>query len=302
MQSIQALPVRALLSIMHRETGIALFSRLEWQLLYICLLRSGRSSSDQGAAGAQEHERHRDHERAGGDEMIAFASLFLGLVLGSRPVEIVVGQDMATSASHSVSTLEIRLDNKLVAELERPPWIAACDFGTELTPHHLEAIAFDSEGREVSRIEQWLNLPQASAVVSAILEPAGPGDGGGRIARLSWESSVGAKPKSVTAFLDGLSLPVEDAHRILLPAADSSQLHLLSVEMEFEDRVTTRIDLTFGGSYAENLSTEMTAVPIVATRRLASPRPSSKYPAGSRRMMKSCGSWRSRRKRWKSCS
>jgi hypothetical protein len=60
-------------------------------------------------------------------------------------------------------------------------------------------------------------------------------------------------------------LTVEDPRRLVLPPVDESQLHLLQVEMKFEGRVTPRVDLTFGGAYIDEVSTEMTALPLVAT-------------------------------------
>lgn len=185
--------------------------------------------------------------------MIAFASLFLGLVLGERPVELVVGD--------GVAAVELRLDGAKVGELREAPWGLDCDFGSDLAPRHLEAVALDSAGRELGRVAQWLNLPQPRAVLTAVLEPAEPGKN--RVARLSWESAAGAEPKSVDASLDGQPLVVSDPRRIELPVqAGGDTLHLLQVEMRFEGWVTSRVDLTFGGSYADQVNTEMTALAI----------------------------------------
>ena len=188
-------------------------------------------------------------------DVIAFASLFLGLVLGPRPVEMVVGEPVAA--------VELRLDGRLIGTVDEPPWRLVCDFGTELAPRHLEAVAHDAGGREVGRAEQWINLPQPRAVLNVVLEPRAAGEP--RVARLSWESIAGAEPESVSASLDGVALSVGDPRRIALPAVDESQLHLLQIEMEFEGRVTSRVDVTFGGSYIEEISTELTALPLWAT-------------------------------------
>ncbi len=189
--------------------------------------------------------------------MIAFASLFLGLFLGVKPVEVVVGQDVAA--------VELRLDGQRLGTIRGEPWIRECDFGSELAPRHLEAVALDAAGRELGRVSQWLNLPQEPAVASVVLEPGAAG--APRIARISWESQAGAEPKSVAASLDGTPLSVTDPRRIELPPVDESQLHLLHVELEFEDHVTSRVDLTFGGVYAEEVSTEITALAIRATKK-----------------------------------
>ncbi len=193
--------------------------------------------------------------------MIAFATLFLGLMLGVRPVEVVVGQ--------GVAAVELRLDGRRLGTIRGAPWVMECDFGPELAPQHLEAVALDAAGREVGRVSQWLNLPQERAVTSLALEPRQPGEP--RVARLSWESIAGAEPESVTASLDGQPLAVDDPKRIVLPEVDESQLHLLQVELQFEDWVSSGVDLTFGGAYADSVSTELTALPIAALGKTARP-------------------------------
>ncbi len=188
--------------------------------------------------------------------MIAFATLFLGLFLGVKPIEVVAGD--------GVAAVELRLDGARLAVLEGPPWVLEHDFGTELAPRHLEAVAYDAAKRELARVSQWLNLPQDPAVATVVLEPGGPGRG--RHARISWESAAGAEPKSVRASLDGAPLAVGDPRRLELPPVDESELHLLHVELEFDDHVTSRVDLTFGGAYADEVSTEITALAIRAVK------------------------------------
>jgi hypothetical protein len=187
--------------------------------------------------------------------MIAFATLFLGLFLGQRPVEVVVGE--------GVAAVELRLDGDSLGTMTGAPWTMPCDFGSELAPRHLEAVARDGAGRELSRISQWLNLPQPAVVISAVLEPRQAGQP--RVVRLSWESSAGAEPEAVTVTLDDAAVAVGDPRRFELPPVDESELHLLHVEMRFEDWQKSRADLTFGGSYADEVSTENTAIALLAT-------------------------------------
>lgn len=187
--------------------------------------------------------------------MIAFASLFLGLVLGTQPVDLVVGD--------GVAAVELRLDGAVVQRLDGPPWSAPLDLGQELAPHVLEAVALDTEGRTLATARQWINLPTERAAISVVIEP--PGDDGSRVARLAWESAAGAEPESVRVLLDGTPLNVDDPRRVILPPVDEQTLHLLQVEMQFEGRVAPRADVTFGGIYAEEVSTEMTALPLWAT-------------------------------------
>ena len=72
----------------------------------------------------------------------------------------------------------------------------------------------------------------------------------------------------MSASLDGQPLAVSDPHRIELPPVDESQLHLLHVELAFEDHVTSRVDLTFGGAYADEVSTEITALAFRSTGKI----------------------------------
>lgn len=193
--------------------------------------------------------------------MIAFASLFLGLVLGAQTVEVVVGDP--------VSRVELRLDGERLTELREPPWRTTVDFGAELAPQRLEAVAFDADGKELGRADQWLNLPTPRAVANVVLEPRRPGEP--RVARLTWESAAGAEPESVAVTLDGEPVRVDDPHRIVLPLVDEGRFHLLHLELVFEHRVTSRVDVTFGGAYVDEVSTEITALPLVADK--ASTRP-----------------------------
>ncbi len=78
--------------------------------------------------------------------MIAFASLFLGLTLGLQPVEMV--------ASGEVATVEIRLGGRPRGVIEGPPWTMDVDFGSELVPQLLEAVALDREGQVIGRARQ----------------------------------------------------------------------------------------------------------------------------------------------------
>ncbi len=116
--------------------------------------------------------------------MIAFASLFLGLIVGPEPIEILVGDEVAA--------VELRLDGRTVGELRGAPWRLVCDFGPQLRPHELLAVAYDLNRREIARARQWINLPRRPAEASVMLD--GGADGRGLIARLSWESVVATEP------------------------------------------------------------------------------------------------------------
>ena len=89
--------------------------------------------------------------------MITFASLFLGLVLGNHPVNLLV--------DGPVAAVELHLDGREIARLEHEPWRVLADFGQELAPHKLEAIAFVAEGHELHRTHQWINMARPPAEV-----------------------------------------------------------------------------------------------------------------------------------------
>ncbi len=188
--------------------------------------------------------------------MIAFASLFLGLVVGLEPVELLVGD--------AVAAVEIRLDGRIAGELRHEPWSLVCDFGPRLRPHELVAIAYDRDGREIDRARQWVNLPRRPAEASVMLD--GGNGGRGVTARLSWESVVSTEPSEVIVTFDGRPLAVDDPRRIALPAHDPEKLHFLRAELDFSRNVTTVLEIVFGGSYADRLSVELTAVPLILAK------------------------------------
>ncbi len=184
--------------------------------------------------------------------MIAFVSLFLGLIVGLEPVELLVDE--------SVASVEIRLNGETIAELQGSPWSRTLDFGPELRPHELQAIAYDRDHQVVAQARQWVNLPRPPAEATVMLE--GGDEGRDVIARLSWESVVASVPNSIDITFDGRPLTVEDPNRIRLPKHDPEQLHFLRAELDFSRNVSTVIEMVFGGSYADRLSVQLTAVPV----------------------------------------
>lgn len=186
--------------------------------------------------------------------MIAFATLFLGLVVGVHAVEVVVGDEVAE--------VELLLDGNRVATISGEPWTFVCNFGVELVPQRLEAVAYDEAGRELGRALQLVNLPRAPAQVSAaVLDEA---ETGASFARLSWESKVGAAPLAVSAWFDGAPLAVSDPRRIRLPPREDGRFHLFNAELEFEENVVSQVMVTFGGLFGEQVYSELTAIPVLA--------------------------------------
>jgi len=89
--------------------------------------------------------------------MVTILSAFLGFVIGVQPVELSVDGDVAA--------VELMLDGRGVATLRGEPWVVAVDFGDELAPHELIAIARDDDGNEMWRATRRINVPQARSQV-----------------------------------------------------------------------------------------------------------------------------------------
>ncbi len=184
--------------------------------------------------------------------MITFISLFLGLVIGPHTIVLMV--------SEPVIRVEIVVDGSKVAELAGKPWSLEFDFGDSLVPHELMAVGFDAEDHEVSRVRQWLNLPRQAA--ETVIAVEGDPEGEHRTARLTWESIAGKQPKNILVTFDQEPLHVTDPSSISLPPHDPGQIHFLRAELEFEGDVTSNAEFVFGGDQLEEISSELTAVPL----------------------------------------
>jgi hypothetical protein len=191
--------------------------------------------------------------------MIAFASLFLGLIVGTRPVTVVVGAPVAS--------VVFQLDGKEVGNLSKAPWTLGVDFGSEFSPHELVARAFDDQGGEIGMTRQWVNLPRPPAEVEVVVER----DAQGRAvaAHLTWQSVLGAKPTKVAVTFDGKPLVLDASQRVALPAYDPAALHVLTAALEYPNDVRTRSDRVIGGGSASETKTELTAVPVVTKKAKA---------------------------------
>ncbi len=194
--------------------------------------------------------------------MIAFATLLLGLVVGREPVELLV-------ADPAVASVEILLDGRAVGALRGEPWSLNVDFGPELEPHELVAVAYDAAGLELGRARQWVNVPRRLAEAAVVLE--GGERGHGVSARLTWASVVAAEPESIEVWFDGKTIAVDDPHHISLPHHDPRKLHFLRAELDFVDNVSSVIEFAFGGTYGEQVAIDLTAVPIEIDRGVRLP-------------------------------
>jgi len=185
--------------------------------------------------------------------MISFTSLFLGLVLGAQTIQLAVAD--------GVDRVDLNLDGQVIGTLDSEPWSLAYDFGEELAPHELEAIAFNAKDEEVGRAQQWINLPRQSAEAELILEESKSTTG--RRAHLTWESLAGAHPTAIRISFDGQALDVQDPREFELPPHDLGQIHFLRAELEFAESVTSAVEIIFGGTHADRVSAELTAVPVI---------------------------------------
>lgn len=185
--------------------------------------------------------------------MIEFLTLFLGLVSGPQTVEVQV--------EGPVAAVELRLDAESVGVRHEPPWQFPVDFGLELLPRELQAVAYAADGSEIARTHQLLNLPRPPAEVHLVLER----DGGGGVtgARISWESSVRPNPVRVQVLLDGEALAVSDPAHVDLRGIAGSGFHLLQVEAEFSHDVAAQAQVAFGGEYLDSIQSALTALPVI---------------------------------------
>ncbi len=186
--------------------------------------------------------------------MVEFITLFLGaLITGPNQVELQVHEDVAA--------LELRLDARAVATLRKAPWALEVDFGDQLLPHLLEAVAYAGDGREVGRASQWVNLAPKQTDLTVNLDRNRTTH---RLeARLSWQSlSQDNEPIGAVAVFDGEPLEVLDPKIIPLPPHDPDTLHHLRVALEFSGLVRAATEITFGGHFGESVSSALTAFPV----------------------------------------
>ncbi len=187
--------------------------------------------------------------------MLTFLSAFLGLVIGVQPVELTV--------SGEIAAVELRLDGETVGRMEGEPWKLPCDFGSELAPHELTAIGYDSEGREITRATRWLNLPQPRSRAEVIL--LGEATDGTRRARLVAHSADGVRPDAWQVRFDGEPLLIEDPNSFELPPHDPKEIHFLQAELRF-GRSMAHTERIVGGQAGDAIDTELTAYVVALDR------------------------------------
>lgn len=184
--------------------------------------------------------------------MIGFLTFFVGLIFGVQNIELTV--------SGPVARVDLLLDGSLVASASHPPWRFEVDFGPELHPTKIEAVAFSSEGSRISGDVRWVNLPEAKVDAAIVPEV----DSAGRIiaATLTWRSPEFDRPRELRVRLDGVPIPVRPPHRIDLSHVAQGELHMLDAEFEFSPDLCLKRQLPFGKGFVGDASSGLTATPI----------------------------------------
>jgi hypothetical protein len=186
---------------------------------------------------------------------IVFLTLFFGLISGPYPIEL--GVDGPAAA------VEVQVDGQSAGLIQGPPWKATVDFGPALQPHHLVARALDVQGHELGRAEEWANLPHPLTKVNIVLER--DGDNPPKAASVVWKNLAGEEVRSVTLTFDGERVKLDRDRRGALPKHDLKSLHTLDAQVVFKSYRKVRRELTYGGEYGSEVSTELTGVPVRLT-------------------------------------
>ncbi|HET9211085.1 MAG TPA: hypothetical protein VFR03_11840 [Thermoanaerobaculia bacterium] len=186
---------------------------------------------------------------------VAFLSLFFGLITGLYPVEL--------SVDGPAAAVEIQIDGRTAGRVVAPPWKTMVDFGPELLPHQVAALALDAQGRELARDEEWVNLPHPLARLDVLLERQG--NGPAKAAKLVWKNLAGETVRSASLTFDGQPVKLDKDGRGVLPPHDLSTLHLLAARVDFIPYRSVRRELAYGGEYGSEVATELTGVPVRVT-------------------------------------
>lgn len=184
--------------------------------------------------------------------MIEFATLLIGLIVGERSVVLAV--------QPPISIVEVLLDGETVATMDRPPWKARIDLGSQLRPHRLVARGFDSDGALVDTTEQLLNYNRASFEATILLDP--DPDGRPSSGRIVWRGALDDPPLAIALDFDGHPLAIDSRGRFELPPYDTHQIHVLESRVVFDRYHSAGATLTFGGEYGDQLTSALTAFPL----------------------------------------
>ena len=184
--------------------------------------------------------------------MIQFVTLILSLHVGILPVEVAV--------SAPVARVEMHLNGDLVETRSEPPWTFEVDLGRELRPHRLEAVAFDTQGKELERASQWVNYARRHWEASLVLDS--PTEGQPRQGRIVWATADRRNPTDVHLTFDDQPLALSSRGQFQLPPYDPAQVHHLKAELFFPGDHSTEAEAVLGGAHGDVLTSALTAVPL----------------------------------------
>lgn len=189
---------------------------------------------------------------------IVLVSRLLGLVSGDYPVTVY--------ADPRVARVDLVRNGQTVSTLRGAPWQDIINFGPELVPQELTAIAYDASGAEIGRDTQLVNLPRPAAEAAVDLRR----DGSGLRATVQWQHIGSAKVRDVSWKLDGKAFGQGETS-LLLPVLETKNLHVVEVEVTFWDGVVARKERVFGGIFSEEVPTELTGAVVHQREGVADP-------------------------------
>jgi hypothetical protein len=184
---------------------------------------------------------------------IVFLSLFLGLVTGLQNVSVRVDE--------GVKSVRIELGGREVARMQGAPWSARVDFGAALRPAELTAIAYDAEGKEITRIAQTINMSRPPAELEIVIRREGqrPVE-----AELVGRHRLHKFASGAKLSVDGAPLHVSREFHARLPELDTAHPHVVSAEMEFEDGEVARRSVVLSTAFARSVESELTPMLVMS--------------------------------------
>src|SRR4051794_18704455 len=185
--------------------------------------------------------------------MIVFLTLYLGLVNGVQPVALQAGAE--------VKSIRVVVDGKTAVTMSGPPWRNEIDFGPDLLPHEVVAVALDAKGGEMARARQLVNVPRAPGEIEIAVER----NAQGRAARARIVARHVAQHavRKAAMKLDDAPLQLDKDLGAALPAVDAKRPHLLVAEVQFSDRTVARREVVFGGEFGDSAEAQITPIAVV---------------------------------------
>lgn len=177
---------------------------------------------------------------------LVLVTRLLGLVSGDYPITIYVHP--------SVASVDLVRNGQKIGTVSGAPWQTIVNFGPELVPQELTAVAFDAGGKEIGRDTQLVNLPRPAAEAAIDLRR----EDETMRATVKWQHIGSARVRDITWKLDGKRFGNGEAS-VRLPVVEPKNLHVVEAEVLFWDSVVARKERVFGGIFSEEVPTELTA-------------------------------------------